>query len=50
MIKRLLAGLRAGMSYMGARTIGELWERAGFVRVAEAGIREGRPHDVEPMG
>lgn len=47
MIKRLVAGLRSGMSYLGARTIEELKQNAIFVRVTEAGIREGMPHDVE---
>jgi IMP dehydrogenase len=35
------------MSYLGARTIKELRERAVFVRITEAGYRESLPHDVE---
>jgi len=46
-IRRLVAGLRSGMSYMGARTIKELKENAVFVRVTETSLRESAPHDVE---
>jgi IMP dehydrogenase len=46
-LAQLVAGLRSGMSYLGARTIKELRERAVFVRITEAGYREGLPHDVE---
>ncbi|MEM2653498.1 MAG: IMP dehydrogenase [Nitrososphaerota archaeon] len=47
MIKKLLAGLRSGMSYLGARTIDEMKRNSIFVRVTQAGIRESMPHDVE---
>ncbi|HVS10463.1 MAG TPA: IMP dehydrogenase, partial [Planctomycetota bacterium] len=43
---QLVGGVRSGMGYVGARTIGELWERARFIRVTQAGVREGHPHDV----
>jgi len=43
---QLVGGVRAGMGYLGARTIGELWERAQFIRVTQAGMRESHPHDV----
>jgi IMP dehydrogenase len=46
-LAQLVAGLRSGMSYLGARTIKELRERAVFVRITEAGYRESLPHDVE---
>ncbi len=46
-IKRLVAGLRSGMSYVGARTIEELREKAIFIRVTGASLRESAPHDVE---
>jgi len=39
-------GVRAGMGYCGARTVRELWERSGFMRVTAAGVRESHPHDV----
>ncbi len=47
MIKKLISGLRSGMSYLGARTIKELKQNAKFVRVTLAGIKESMPHDVE---
>jgi len=47
MIKKLVAGLRSGMSYLGARTIPELKRNSTFIRVTQAGIRESMPHDVE---
>ena len=40
-----LGGLRAGMGYCGASTIAEL-QRARFVRISGAGMRESHPHDV----
>ncbi len=46
-IRRLVAGLRSGMSYLGARTIDELKENAIFIRITELGYRESTPHDVE---
>ena len=46
-IKRLVAGLRSGMSYVGARTIEELRNNAIFIRVTETSLRESAPHDVE---
>jgi IMP dehydrogenase len=47
-LAQLLGGLRSGMSYCGARTIPELWERAEFIRITPAGMKESLPHDVEP--
>ncbi len=43
---QFVGGIRAGMGYVGARTIPELWERARFVRITHAGVRESHPHDV----
>ncbi len=43
---QLVGGLRAGMGYCGCRTIPELQERAKFLRVTMAGLREGHVHDV----
>jgi IMP dehydrogenase len=45
-IHQLVGGLRAGMGYLGARTIDELRAKARFVRVTPAGQREGHVHDV----
>jgi IMP dehydrogenase len=34
------------MGYCGARTIAELKEKARFVKVTEAGLRESHPHNI----
>ncbi|MEO8594437.1 MAG: IMP dehydrogenase [Candidatus Solibacter sp.] len=43
---QLVGGLRSGMGYCGARTIQELQEKARFIRVSSAGLRESHVHDV----
>lgn len=48
-VEQLMGGLRSGMSYCNARTIGELQANAGFVRITDAGRRESLPHDVEVL-
>jgi IMP dehydrogenase len=45
-VYQLVGGVRAGMGYVGARTITDLWKRARFVRVTSAGVKESHPHDV----
>lgn len=40
-------GLRSGMGYVGAATIPDLIEKAQFVRITNAGLRESHPHDVQ---
>jgi IMP dehydrogenase len=45
-IYQLVGGLRSGMGYCGAGTLGELRSRARFVRVTMGGLRESHPHDV----
>lgn len=45
-IYQLLGGLRSGMGYVGAATIEELQEKAQFVRISPAGLRESHVHDV----
>lgn len=45
-LHQLVGGLRSGMSYVGARTIEELWQRAEFIRTTPAGERESLPHDI----
>ena len=46
MVFQLVGGLRSGMGYLGCGTIGELQERAQFVRISGAGLRESHVHDV----
>lgn len=42
---QLIGGLRAGMGYLGARTIPEL-RKARFIQVSAASVRENHPHDI----
>lgn len=46
LVEQLVGGLRAGMGYSGCRTIAELHEKARFIRVTSAGLRESHVHDV----
>ena len=43
---QLVGGLRAGMGYCGAGTIKDLQEKARFIRLTSAGLRESHVHDV----
>jgi IMP dehydrogenase len=45
-VHQLVGGLRAAMGYTGAADIRQLQERAQFIRVSGAGLREGHVHDV----
>jgi IMP dehydrogenase len=45
-IYQLLGGIRSAMGYCGARTIAELHQRADFVQITSAGLRESHVHDV----
>ena len=45
-IFQLVGGLKAGMGYVGCRTLDELREKARFVKVSAAGMRESHVHDV----
>ena len=45
-LHQLTGGLRAAMGYVGAKTIIDLQERAQFVRITGAGLRESHVHDV----
>jgi IMP dehydrogenase len=46
MVYQLVGGLKAGMGYCGCTNIAELQQRARFLRVTTAGLREGHVHDV----
>src|SRR5205823_823372 len=46
MIYQLVGGLRSGMGYCGTATIPELREKARFIRISGAGLRESHVHDV----
>ncbi|MHB8421469.1 MAG: IMP dehydrogenase [Leptospirales bacterium] len=46
LVYQLAGGLRSGMGYCGCRTIEDLQEKARFVRISSAGLRESHVHDV----
>ena len=46
-IHQLMGGLRSGMGYLGCETINEVHEKAEFVEITSAGIRESHVHDVQ---
>jgi len=46
MIYQLMGGLRSGMGYLGAGTIEELRQKAKFVKITAAGLKESHVHDV----
>lgn len=46
-IHQLLGGLRSSMGYMGSKTIEEFSQKAQFVRITNAGVRESHAHDVQ---
>jgi len=45
-LHQLNGGLRAAMGYVGARDLREFHEKAEFVRISGAGLRESHVHDV----
>ena len=46
-IHQLVGGLRAAMGYVGAATIEDMREKARFVRITNAGLKESHVHDVQ---
>jgi IMP dehydrogenase len=48
-LTQLIGGLQSGMSYSGANSIEEFQQKAIFVRMTGAGLKESGPHDVEVL-
>jgi IMP dehydrogenase len=46
MIYQLVGGLRSGMGYVGCGTIEEMQQKARFIRISGAGLKESHVHDV----
>ncbi|WP_440215926.1 IMP dehydrogenase [Chromobacterium piscinae] len=46
-IHQLVGGLRSSMGYLGCPTIADLHQKAQFVEITSAGIRESHVHDVQ---
>jgi len=45
-IQQLIGGMKAGMGYLGAKTIPELQQKAKFIRITSSGLKESHVHDV----
>ncbi len=45
-IERMVANIRSGFSYCGARNIQELWQKAQFIQITPQGLRESGAHDI----
>ena len=45
-IYQMMGGLRAGMGYTGCRDITALHEKAQFIQITSAGLKESHPHDI----
>ncbi len=45
-VYQLVGGIRSGMGYCGCETIDALHEKASFVRITGAGLKESHPHDI----
>jgi IMP dehydrogenase len=45
-LHQLTGGLRAAMGYVGAEDLAAFRERARFIRISTAGLRESHTHDV----
>jgi len=45
-LSQLIGGIQSGMGYLGASTLAELKEKARYIRVTPAGLREAAPHDI----
>ena len=45
-LAQLIGGIQSGMGYLGAKNLEQLRQKARYIRVSPAGMREAAPHDV----
>lgn len=45
-VLQAIGGIKSGMYYVGAKTIGELWQKAKFIQITQASLIESHPHDL----
>jgi IMP dehydrogenase len=45
-LAQLIGGIQSGMGYLGAKNLPQLRQKACYIRVSPAGMREAAPHDV----
>jgi IMP dehydrogenase len=46
-VEELVGGVKSGMGYIGAATIGEMTKRARFIQITNAGLTESHPHSLQ---
>ena len=46
-IYQMVGGLRSGMGYLGCANLAEMHEKAQFMRITGAGLKESHPHDIQ---
>ena len=46
LLEQAVGGIRSGMYYTGSKTIKELHQKAQFVRISQASLKESHPHDI----
>lgn len=46
-IYQMVGGLRSGMGYVGCANLDEMHEKAQFIRITGAGLKESHPHDIQ---
>lgn len=46
-VEELVGGIKAGMGYIGAATIKDMWKQARFIQITNAGLKESHPHSLE---
>ena len=48
-VYQLIGGLRQGLGYCGSQDIPQLWRKARFIQITNAGLRESHPHGLQGM-
>ena len=48
-IYQLIGGLRQGLGYCGAKNIKELYQKAEFIKISNAGLQESHPHNLQSI-
>ncbi len=46
MLEQAIGGIKSGMYYVGAKTVQELHQKARFIKISQASLKESHPHDI----
>ena len=46
LVEQLIGGVKSGFYYVGAKSIKELWQKARFIQITPASLKESHPHDI----